>query len=90
MSYYSVIEMANSASLIGRVTACAAGEKIADPESWTRKYLWRICASPGWATQWESASNTLQINQNPDLGARTDVITDGNILSAVQAVVALP
>jgi hypothetical protein len=86
MSYTSVVEMANSSSLIGRLTAGAAGESIANPEQWTRTYLWKLVSSPGWSDQWQYATDTSTVNTNPDLGIRNDVISDGNILSAIQAV----
>lgn len=86
MSYTSIVEMANSSSLIGRLTAAAAGEAIATPEQWVRTNLWKIVSSPGWADQWAYAFDTATVNTNPDLGIRTDVISDGDILSAVQAV----
>lgn len=86
MSYTSIVEMANSSSLIGRITAAAAGESISDPQQWTRNNLWKLVSSPNWADQWAYAADTATVNTNPDLGIRTDVISDGNILSAVQTV----
>lgn len=86
MSYTSIVEMANSSSLIGRLTAAAAGEGIANPEQWVRTNLWKIVSSPGWADDWQYASDTSTVNTNPDLGIRNDVINDSKILSAVQAV----
>lgn len=86
MSYTSIVEMANSSSLIGRLTAAAAGESIASPEQWTRTNLWKIVSSPGWADNWQFASDNATVNTNPDLGIRTDVINDASILSAVQAI----
>ena len=86
MSYTSIVEMANSSSLIGRLTAAAAGETIASPEQWVRTNLWKIVSSPGWADDWAYAADTATVNTNPDLGIRVDVISDAKILSAVQAV----
>jgi hypothetical protein len=85
MSYSSIVDMANSASLIGRVTACAAQEGIDNPETWTRSNVWKICSSPGWAAAWQFATDNYQVNANPDYGARTDVISDSDVLAAVQA-----
>lgn len=90
MSYSSIVEMANSASLIGRITAAVAGESIENPEAWTRTNIWKIAAQPGWADDWAYADDTATVNVNPDLGIRTDVISDVKILAAVQAVVAEP
>jgi hypothetical protein len=86
MSYTSVVEMASSSSLIGRLTAAAAAESIENPEAWTRTNLWSLVSSPGWADQWAYAFDTATVNTNPDLGVRTDVISDGDILAAIQAV----
>lgn len=86
MSYTSVVEMANSSSLIGRLTAAAAGETITSPEQWTRTNLWTLVSSPGWADKWQYADDNATVNTNPDLGIRNDVISDADILSAVQAV----
>lgn len=86
MSYGSVVEMANNMSLRGRITACVAGEGIDSPEGWTSSYIWKIVAQPGWAEDWDYAKGAYNVNSNPDLGARTDVIDDAQILSAVQAV----
>lgn len=88
MSYTSVVEMANSSSLIGRLTAAAAAEGKTSPEQWTRTNLWKLVSSPNWADQWQYAADTATVNTNPDLGIRNDVISDGNILSAVQALIA--
>lgn len=88
MAYKDIIEMANSSSLIARVVACAAGEGIENPSQWVSQRTWKIASSPGWANQWSYAVDTATVNVNPDTGARSDVISDANILSAVQAIVA--
>jgi hypothetical protein len=85
MSYSSIVEMANSESLRGRITAAAAGAGVTNPEQWLYSVIWKLAASPGWADQWAYAKDTYQVNANPDLGARTDVISDGDILAAVTA-----
>lgn len=86
MSYLSVVEMAGSASLLARITACASGEGQADPQSWAQSNIWKLCATPDWDDAWAYAKDTQNVNQNPDTGARDDVINDQMILSAVQAV----
>ena len=85
MSYRSVVEMAQSQSLRERITAAVAAEGISNPEAWTASNMWAIVSAPGWGDQWAYASDTYQVNANPDYGARTDVISDQDILSAVQA-----
>lgn len=88
MTYHAVAEMVASQSLRERINACVAGEGISSPEGWASSNIWKICAAPAWDDQWDYAKATYQINLNPDMGARTDVISDQDILSSVQAVVA--
>lgn len=88
MAYSSIVEMAQSNSLRMRITACVAQEGITNPEQWTASNMWKIAAQPGWAADWDYAKGTYNPNFNPDTGARTDVIDDAQILSAVQAVAA--
>lgn len=85
MSYSSIVEMAESESLRSRITAAAAVEGVDNPTQWIFSAIWQLAASPGWADQWDYAKATYQVNANPDLGARNDVISDTNILAAVQA-----
>ena len=84
MSYSSIVQMANSGSLRSRITACVAGEGIDNPEAWTGSNIWKICNQIGDA-DWAYAVSTATVNVNPDTGARDDVVSDGDILSAVQA-----
>lgn len=84
MSYNTTIRIANSESLIVRIVACAAGEQVESPESWVRNHTWNFATTPGWAAKWEYAAATMTINNNPDIGARDDVINDNDILAAVQ------
>lgn len=85
MSYSSIVEMAGSESLRSRVTAAAAAEGVDNPTQWIHSAMWPLAASPGWADQWDYAKATYQVNANPDFGARNDVISDADILAAVQA-----
>jgi hypothetical protein len=89
MSYSSIVEMVNSTSLRGRIMACVAERGIDNPEAWTASNLWKICSEIG-ASDWDYATDTYNINQNPDTGARVDVVSDAKILTAVEAVEALP
>lgn len=88
MSYSSIAEMAASKSLLARIAACAASEGVFGPIAWANGNMWEIVASPGWGDKWAYASDNWQVNANPDFGARTDVISDGDVLAAVQALVA--
>lgn len=85
MSYQSVVEMASSQSLLARLVAAAAAEGQTDPLQWTQANVWRLSATPGWADAWAYARDTETDDQNPDTGRRPGVISDGMILSAVQA-----
>lgn len=87
MSYKAIASMASNSSLISRVAAAAAKEGKPDPQTWAIQHMWQISASPQWDETWDYAVDTLNVNQNPDIGARTDVITDSMILAAVQATV---
>lgn len=85
MSYKAIAEMASNSSLISRVAAAAAKQQKPDPNTWAMQHMWQISASPDWDTTWDYAVDNYNVNQNPDIGARTDVITDSMILAAVQA-----
>lgn len=83
--YSTQFAMAYDPALCGRVTAAVAsehqaGNTDAEPERWvsSNRHYW--AASPGWSEAWESAL----ASENPDPGADASVITDGQILSAVQ------
>jgi hypothetical protein len=84
MSYKSVADMAESYSLSRRLTAAAAKESIDNPQSWVNLYRWEVAGQPGWDAAWDSA----EASGNPDPGADEAVITDGMLLSGVQAVLA--
>lgn len=85
MSYSSIAEMATSNSLMTRIAAAAAKERIAGPKAWANTHMWELVSSPNWDAQWAYAVDNYQVNANPDFGARTDVISDADILAAVQA-----
>jgi hypothetical protein len=88
MGYLEIKKMADSSRLRDRLNACAA-EQITDPnieiENWVGQRLWHIVSAPGWGDKWASAEVSDPGN---DLGGRTDVITDGDILAVIQPMVA--
>lgn len=86
MSYNDLSTMKANGSLFNRIVAAAAAEQITNPEGWAGQYLWPLITQPGWQDAWAYAEDNKTINQNPDTGARTDVINDNMILGAVQAV----
>lgn len=86
MAYSSIQRMADSRSLLDRITASAAQEGEPNPTEWARQNIWAVVSKPGWAEAWEYALDTATDDVNPDTGMRPGVISDGMILSAVQAV----
>jgi hypothetical protein len=66
-----------------RISACASTQSVSDPENWAIKYRWELSAQPGWDAAYAAAIE----NNLPDPGSRSDVITDGMILSAVQVLI---
>jgi len=86
MSYWDMSEMSYSGSLQRRVAASAAQEQPDDPTQWMDDNMLRLAAEPGWSAAWASAVAA----GNPDPGRDEAVITDGMILSGVQALLAAP
>ena len=84
MTYRTVADMAENFALNRRITAAAAKESIDNPQGWAQLYRWEVAGQPGWDAAWDSAV----ASDNPDPGNDEAVITDGMILSGVQAVVA--
>lgn len=84
MSYNSVAAMAHSRSLTQRIIAAAAKESVDHAEQWAQLYRWEVASQPGWDVAWDSAV----AGGVADPGKDEAVITDGMILSGVQAVLA--
>ena len=84
MSYNTVATMAEDYALNRRLTAAVAKEGILDPKGWLYPRNWQVVSQPGWDAAWDSA--VASGVENP--GADEAVITDGQILSGVQAVIA--
>lgn len=85
MSYASIVDMAGNQTLRNRITACAAQENVPEPEGFVGLNIWKLVSTTGWSEDWDTAKSTYNNNQNPDFGARTDIISDAEILAAVQA-----
>jgi hypothetical protein len=90
MSYLDVFDMTRSGTLSGRMSAAAAQEQTSgatldpvDPEAWVAVNRWALVSAPGWGDAWASAG----ASGNADPGSDPGVITDGMILSQVQAVI---
>jgi hypothetical protein len=81
MSYSSINRCAGDQAFQGRVTACAAQEGATSPNSAMYQLIWSVCS----ASDIEQAYAYALDSGNPDPGGDPTVITDGMILSAVQA-----
>ena len=84
MSYMAQAQLSNDSDFTARVASCAAVEvpHTHQPLQWAYDHIWWIAAAPGFADAYDYA--LLNGNENP--GADPAVITDSQILSAVQAV----
>ncbi|MCS3426735.1 hypothetical protein [Leucobacter aridicollis] len=84
MSFYTQALIAADQDIVLRVTACAARERVQDPHSWTAQRMWEFSAQPGWREKYASAlASGVQ-----DPGRDEWVITDADILAAVQSILA--
>ena len=82
MSFGTINTCANDDEFLGRVTACVAAEGHPDPPTITwQHYRWPVAA----AADIEAAYASALAASNPSPGGDESVITDGMILSAVQA-----
>ena len=94
MSYASIAQAAVSGSLRYRIAACIAQEGGAGDTLQTSalgcadQIMWQCCAEPGWGEAWESA--LVAEPPNPDPGNDPAVISDSQILAAVQKHLAAP
>ena len=80
--YLSQSKIAADPAMHERVAQCAAEQNApGDADSWTFNNRREYSAAPGWAAAWESA----EAGGNPDPGSDPAVITDGMILTQVQA-----
>jgi hypothetical protein len=84
MTYNTIADMAEDVALARRITAAVAQEGEDNPSYWTSVWVWSVVAQPGWDAAYASA--VAGGIENP--GASEVVITDGMILSGVQAVMA--
>lgn len=81
--YRAMTEMTVSPSLIDRIAACLATFNVPNPRQVAVDNAYRFASTEGWADAWQSAVDGYNINQNPDTGARTDVISDEMIRTGV-------
>ena len=81
-NYWSVSLVKNDSDLQARVISCAALENIPDPEFWAMSHAWDYASQPTWGEKYQYALDT----NNPAPGQDDAVITDADILSAVQQI----
>jgi hypothetical protein len=83
MSYSSQSMLANDTLFRDRIAACAAVEvpRTHQPVQWANDHIWWVAAAPGFADAYQYALDTGVVNPGND----PSVITDAQILSAVQA-----
>jgi hypothetical protein len=86
MAFYDVSLLAADNDFISRTRACATIEGIADPMEWTNEYIWQMAATPSFGDKYQYALATGI--ENP--GRQESVISDADILSAVQAIMNAP
>ena len=90
MSYLTQATIADDPFMQSRVTQCAAQQGVTDdPDLWARTNRHTWAAAPSWDAVWESAL-VAHPEEGYDPGADGSVITDGMILSQVQAMLAEP
>jgi hypothetical protein len=81
MAYYDVSLLSADNDFLQRCSACGATEGMTDPWTWTVSHQWELAATPSFGDKYAYAI-AMGI-QNP--GRDQSVISDAEILSAVQA-----
>lgn len=86
MSYSSQAALSVDPDFMARISAAAAKEvpKTHQPLQWAADHIWWVSASPGFAEAYESAL----AGGVPRPGNDPAVISDAQILSAIQALLA--
>lgn len=82
MAFSDIALLSSDNDFIMRTRACVAVEGEADPVAWTSQYAWAMAATPGFGEKYGYAllSGVVRPGNDPS------VISDGDILSAVQAI----
>jgi hypothetical protein len=81
MAYSDIALLSSDSDFIQRTRACATTEGEPDPLGWSQAHQWQMAAAPGFGDAYASAI----INGIVRPGNDPSVISDGQILSAVQA-----
>src|SRR4051812_43066568 len=96
-AYLAISEIANDDPMVERLRASATQQshlgnapQITDPLTWVdlNRYVW--ASSPGWGAAWDSALAGHPDDPDYEPGKDPAVITDGMILSTVQALGGTP
>ncbi len=87
MAFYDVAQLQYDTDFRNRVTACYVTESPTDaaPMEWTVAHIWQIASAPGFGDKYAYA--VLTGIENP--GRQESVISDNEILAAVQAVLTM-
>jgi hypothetical protein len=80
MAYSDIALLSSDNDFINRTRACATTEGEADPLGWAADHQWQMAAAPGFGDAYASAV----LNGIARPGNDPSVISDGQILSAVQ------
>ena len=88
MAYYDISLLANDGDFSQRTMACYATETLETPDaenpsSWWSSHNWEMASMPGFGDAYASAI----ANDVANPGRDPAVITDSQILSAVQAII---
>ena len=84
MAYWDLSQLAFDADFTLRTAACYASETASpDPNSWAAAHMWQVAAAPGFADAYASAV----AGEVPNPGRDAAVISDAQILSAVQPLI---
>lgn len=86
MAYFDIALLSADNDFLNRCTACATGESIDDPKPWTIDHQWQLASTPGFGEKYAYAIATGITNP----GRVESVISDGDILSAVQSLNTAP
>jgi hypothetical protein len=85
MGYTDVAALSGDSQFISRVAACYALETVSapqlDPYTWASNHAWQLAAQPGFGDSYTYARETGV----EDPGKNPAVITDNQILAAVQS-----
>lgn len=84
MAFSDVALLSADNDFIQRTRACYATETSSEPQQWAADHQWQMAATPGFGDKYASAL----ANGVGRPGNDQSVISDGDILSAVQALMA--